>query len=93
MSSGQRLRDQCPNCGAELKPGARVCPECGSDETTGWSEEARSSELGLPDDSFDYDEFVKREFSDSGSRPRGLSWFWWLIAILVVAGIVWFAIH
>jgi hypothetical protein len=87
------LRDQCPNCGAELEPGAHACPECGSDENTGWSDEAKNAELGLPDDSFDYDEFVKREFSEAGSKPRGLHWFWWLIAALVIAGIVWFSIR
>lgn len=87
------MREECPHCGAELKPGARVCPECGSDEMTGWSEEARASELGLPGDSFDYDEFVKREFSQGDPEKGRLHWFWWLIAVLVVAGVAWFAIR
>lgn len=28
----------CPHCGAELKTGAKVCHNCGSDEETGWSD-------------------------------------------------------
>lgn len=37
----------CPNCGAEVPWGALACPECGSDEETGWSEEATYQDLGL----------------------------------------------
>ena len=87
------MRDQCPNCGAELDPGARVCPECGSDETTGWSQDAKDSELGLPDESFDYDQFVNREFGDRRAKAPGIRWFWWLVAVMVLAGIVWFSIR
>ena len=75
----------CPNCGAEVPRKARACPECGADEATGWSEEARASGLDLPDENFDYDDFVKREFGDKSPVPRGIHWFWWVIALLVVA--------
>ncbi len=40
----------CPNCGAEVPSKARACPECGSDENTGWSEETMYDDLGLSDD-------------------------------------------
>ena len=82
----------CPNCGAAVPPDARACPECGSDDTTGWSAEARSDNLGLPDDEFDYNDFVKKEFGASQPVPRGIHWFWWLTAILVAGGLVflWF---
>ena len=49
----------CPNCGAEVPPKAKACPECGADEATGWSEEAQASGLDLPDENFDYNDFVK----------------------------------
>jgi hypothetical protein len=87
------LRDECPNCGAELEPGAPVCPECGSDETTGWSEEAKTARLGLPDDSFDYGEFVERELEPGSSNERRLHWLWWLIALVVLAGMVWISLR
>jgi len=82
----------CPNCGAEVPRHAQACPECGADEATGWSERATAQRLDLPDDEFDYDEFVKEEFgTESQVRPRGLSWFWWAAAVLVVAGLLfWF---
>jgi hypothetical protein len=74
----------CPNCGAEVPPKARACPECGSDEQTGWSEAAATSGLDLPDQEFDYDDFVQKEFSKEGPRPRHISWFWWVVAAALV---------
>jgi zinc ribbon protein len=71
----------CPNCGAEVPPRAKACPECGSDEKTGWSERAHADHLGLPDEEFDYDEYVKREFGPSKPKPQGIAWYWWLVAI------------
>jgi hypothetical protein len=82
----------CPNCGAEVPPTAKACPECGSDERTGWSGQSRYDHLDLPDENFNYDDFVKREFGGPKPIPRGVHWFWWLIAVLLVAGLIliWF---
>ena len=77
----------CPNCGAEIPRNAKACPECGSDEKTGWSETAYASSLGLPDEEFDHDEFVNEEFGDSTVKPRGISWFWWAAAV-ILAGLL-----
>ncbi len=74
----------CPNCGAEVPCGARACPECGADDQTGWSEEARASSLDLPHEDFDYGDFVKREFGETGPVPRGVPWFWWVVAVALV---------
>ena len=76
----------CPNCGAEVPHKAKACPECGSDEQTGWSEEAHASGLDLPEEQFDYDGFVNREFGEKSLVPRGMRWFWWLIALAVLVG-------
>jgi predicted nucleic acid-binding Zn ribbon protein len=76
----------CPNCGAEVPARAKACPECGADEQTGWSEKAQAQRLDLPDDEFDYDEFVKEEFgSENKIRPRGIRWLWWIVALVLVA--------
>ena len=81
--------ETCPNCGADVPAGATACPECGADEQTGWSEEAYASGLDLPDDSFDYDDFVKREFGGKKSPvPHGLRWYWWVAAMGVVAAFI-----
>jgi len=77
--------DACPNCGAEVPLNAKSCPECGADESTGWSDESYASSLGLPDDSFDYNEFVEREFGRKKARPYGIKLFWWFVAIVVLA--------
>jgi len=71
--------DICPVCGAEVPPSVHACPECGADDTTGWNEErAVYDGLDLPDDEFDYDEYLKKEFGGAakpGSKPnRLLAW-------------------
>ena len=78
----------CPNCGAEVPSKAKACPECGSDEQTGWSEAAQSGSLDLPDEEFDYNDFVKREFGGKHPVPRGIHWFWWVVAIVVLGVIL-----
>ncbi len=78
----------CPNCGVTVPPRAKACPGCGSCETTGWSDEAATGDLGLPDEEFNYHEFAKREFGSQGRTPRGISRFWWLIAVLAAILIV-----
>ena len=85
--------ETCPNCGALLSPTAKSCPECGSDEKTGWSEAAGADRLDLPDAHFDYEEFVREEFNPGVARPRGLHWFWWLTALLLIALFLLFCLH
>jgi hypothetical protein len=77
-------RDVCPNCGADLPKKANACPECGSDEQTGWSDEGHIGGLDLPDDDFDYDKFVSREFEKKDPKPQGIHWGWWVVAIVLV---------
>ena len=42
---------ECPNCGADVPVGSKVCRECGSDDSTGWqsSEEIDYQSLELPE--------------------------------------------
>lgn len=80
----------CPQCGSEVPPEAVACPECGSDYETGWSEEADAQRLGLPDEKFDYDEFVKEEFHEKGAQPRNRGAWWWIAAILLLIALVLF---
>ena len=85
--------DVCPNCGAEVPPDAKACPECGSDETTGWSDQARSSGLDLPDEEFNYGDFVKREFGSKSPVPRGIHWAWWLVGMALVIALVLYCVR
>lgn len=79
----------CPNCGAEVPRNAKACPECGSDDQTGWSEAADASGLDLPDDEFDYAKYVEKEFGDNKPVPHGIAWWWWVAGILTVGAFVW----
>ena len=85
---------RCPHCGAKVEAGASACPECGSDGRTGWAEGAH--EWGdFPtgygeDDEFDYEEFIRREFSEKEGRifgiPVGL--FVVVLAALVLGALI-----
>jgi transposase len=81
--------ETCPHCGADIPPHAKACPECGSDEQTGWSDQARYDNLDLPDENFDYDEFVKKEFEGKAPVPEGIRPFWWAVAALLLLALVW----
>ena len=53
----------CPHCGAKVDRDATACPECGSDETTGWSEDTGYDGMwSLVDEAYD-----APEQADSGS--------------------------
>jgi RNA polymerase subunit RPABC4/transcription elongation factor Spt4 len=65
---------KCPNCGADIRKNARVCPECGSDEETGWSERTYLDNLGIPEPD-EYDEIAEQEFGSSEKHgAKGFNW-------------------
>jgi zinc-ribbon domain len=79
--------DYCPSCGAAVPSHARACPECGADEQTGWSDRAHADRLGIPDEDFDYDDYVQEEFggkSNAPIKPHGITWLWWVVALGLV---------
>ena len=80
--------DICPVCGAVVPAKAKACPECGSDEQTGWSDDGRADSLGIPTEEFDYDDYVKREFE--GEEPKRKNATVWIItAIVLLALFAW----
>jgi hypothetical protein len=83
----------CPHCGAELPPRARVCPECGSCEETGWSETACAQGLGLPDEEFDYDAFVREEFGPGPVEPPRRRVARWVAALLLGIFVLWYLLQ
>lgn len=48
MSADSGEEFLCPNCGEPVPAKARSCPECGSDENTGWSEQTYLDGVSLP---------------------------------------------
>ena len=78
----------CPVCGEEVPRGALACPECGADHNSGWREEADSYDaVGLAEDEFDYDEFVREEFGGA-PKPRVSQIVWWVTAVVLLVGFV-----
>ena len=73
----------CPVCGEDVPGAALACPECGADHNSGWRDDYADG-LDLPEDDFDYDEFVRREVSTS-PRPTGIKTIWWITAIVLLA--------
>ena len=82
----------CPVCGATVPAKARACPECGSDEKTGWSDQTIYDDTGIEDpEEFDYDEYVRREFGQ-GPKRSGRQWLWWVAGVIVIGLMVWFLV-
>lgn len=63
----------CPYCGSEISKKAKVCPDCGSDENTGWSEGRYLDGVGIPD--FDDDDYQQMKEQEFGRKSKiTLSW-------------------
>jgi hypothetical protein len=83
--SDRRPPEECANCGAAIPRQAKACPECGADERTGWREndDTRYDGLDLPDSAYEDDGTPARK-----SLRRGLAWYWWVVAVLVLYGLI-----
>ncbi len=76
----------CPVCDEPVPRGALACPECGADHRSGWREDTYLDGVDLPDDHFDYDEFVREEFANS-PKPKAQP-IWWITAVVLLLAIV-----
>jgi hypothetical protein len=87
MTSKLRTPKVCPICGEDFPLTALACPECGADHTSGWREDTETYDaVDLPDEDFNYEEFVKQEFGSS--RRPVIKTVWWITAILLVAAFI-----
>jgi uncharacterized membrane protein YvbJ len=78
----------CPGCGEDVPRGSLACPECGADLNSGWRQEADTYDaVDLPDEEFNYDEFVREEFGSS-AKPAAIKTIWWITAILVIVAFI-----
>ena len=83
----------CPFCDCEVRVGEPCagCPkkaEKAKAKKRSWEQEKASDGLDLPGDDFDYDEFVAREFGKAPHQALGLEWYWWLLGVALLAGMV-----
>ncbi len=83
----------CPFCGCEVRVG-NPCPGCakktGKPKPTkkSWEQDKSRDGLDLHDDDFDYDEFVAREFGKAPHRTLGIKWYWWLLGVAILGGMI-----
>jgi hypothetical protein len=80
----------CPHCGAEIKANAVACPECVSDEITGWSTQIYLDGIDLADEE-SYEEIRQNEFGNRGHSTRGEqnSRLWiWVTGIVVLGAMI-----
>lgn len=87
----QTLSYICPFCDSEVLVG-KACPGCAKKQKPSPPKSKRPEPhdeiydgLDLPDDDFDYDEFVAREFGRVPHRKTGVKWYWWLLAVVFLA--------
>ena len=87
MKSRLRPPKVCPVCGEDVPPAAVACPECGADHNSGWQENADVYDaVDLPDEDFDYQEFVKQEFGSS--HKPAIKRIWWITALILIAALL-----
>ncbi len=95
-SMAEALTYRCPFCDQEVRVG-QPCPGCAKKTKPkppkkrakkSWEQSSTYDGLNLPDDDFDYDEFISREFGKAPHKTLGLAWYWWLLGVLVLAGMI-----
>lgn len=74
----------CPNCGADVPRDALCCPECGSDEKSGWGDDTYLDGIDLPESENERaDEAERLRERELGVRSsRG--WKGWFTAALIL---------
>lgn len=82
----------CPTCEKEVVVG-KPCPHCekkkrpktkAAQEHKSWEQEETADGLDLPDEDFDYEAFIGREFSKAPHRQMGLKWYWYAVAVFLL---------
>ncbi|MEX2579523.1 MAG: hypothetical protein WD342_10750 [Verrucomicrobiales bacterium] len=87
------LAANCPGCGAEVSFNAKGCPKCGAKkENCRWIGAETHDGLDLPDDEFDYEDFVAREFGQGSPKRDPKKIFWWIVALITLVAFALLAI-
>ncbi len=81
----------CPKCGREVRVGSNRCLHC--EPKRSWEQDDGCDGLDLADsdEDWDYDDFIRREFSEGG-RPAGeghLCWPWIAVGLGLVFVMLW----
>ena len=94
----------CPECGADVPVGSEGCKACGPRKVAhkmrrkkqkaarkkrSWEQDSAYDGLGLPDEDYDYEDFVEREFGGKPHKRIGIAWYWWLTAVVLIVAMLW----
>lgn len=86
----------CPGCDQEVPVGSRGCPRCNPPSKRrkrrrtaasgkhGWEQDDSADGLDLPDEDFDYDAYVAREFGIKPHKRIGIAWYWWATGVVLL---------
>lgn len=77
---------ECLHCGATLKSDARMCRSCGADANCGWQDDQFETPYE-PEDEFDYDDFVAKEFPEQvdPAAPDSQKWVRFIMLIVIIS--------
>lgn len=90
----EALTYRCPFCDREVRVG-KPCPGCAKKRQAPdkrakkpWQQGSAVDGLDLPDEDFDYDDFIAREFGHAPHRKLGVKWYWWLLGVAALAAMI-----
>jgi hypothetical protein len=90
----KKVKSEALKCGeshalvAAIDEQEDACDDCGACEKSGWSGNTDADGLDLPDDEFDYADFVAREFGGKSSKQALTSNVWWWVALVLLIVLV-----
>ena len=67
----------CGGCAKKQKPAPTKVKRS-------WEQDEVYDAIDLPDEDFDYDEFVAKEFGHIPHKKVGIKWHWWLLAFVIL---------
>lgn len=86
----------CPGCDQDV-PVGKNCPRCTKTnpprkskkspqprERKSWEQDRALDGTDIPDDDFDYDAFIAKEFGKNPIKKIGIAWYWYLVAVLLI---------
>ena len=85
-------RSHCSHCGAAVPARSPACPECGSDDATGWASDEELHEAAwAEDDEESYQDVIR---SLPGGEAKGAAvgsreWTLGIIAVIVLVAFLW----
>ena len=73
----------CPVCSEFVPEGYHACPHCSADDRSGWKEDDSYDGLDLPDEDFNYEDFIKNEFGNDSPAGK-LHPVWWITGLILL---------